>query len=119
MRPLYKLSQALVIFIMALSSAYGQTNSVSIGTPNTNGSAVLWLNSPGGNQGFIIPVGSKASVATPVKGMLIFDTNQVYYHDGTGWNPVGGTGAGKTYTLTVNGSNQLILSDGTTPQTVS
>lgn len=95
-----------------------QNNSVSIGTSSTNSSAVLWLKSPNGDQGFIIPVGDRTKVASPVAGMLIFDTNQVYYHDGTIWNAIGGSG-GKTYTLTVNASNQLVLSDGTTSTPVN
>jgi trimeric autotransporter adhesin len=107
---------AQIVFLFAVLSFADHVwaqSSVSIGTANTNASAVLWLEG-NGSQGFIIPMGSRASVATPKKGMLIFDTNQVYYHDGTAWNTIGGSGGGKTYTLSVNGSNQLVLSDGTT-----
>ncbi len=95
-------------------SSEAQNNSVSIGTTSTNSSAVLWLQSDAKNQGFIIPVGDRTKVATPAQGMLIFDTNLVYYYDGTIWNAVGGSGGGKTYTLSVNSANQLVLSDGTT-----
>jgi hypothetical protein len=67
--------------------------SVSIGTTNTNPSAVLWLNSPGQNQALIIPVVSNVSaVASPVAGMVVYDqsANAMYYRSATAWVLLGG-----------------------------
>ena len=105
---------AVPFFLLAAISSNGQTNSVSIGTSTIHYNAVLWLESISGNQGFVIPVGNRNNVASPAKGMLIFDTDQIYFHDGSTWNALGGgTSQGKTYSLSVNATNQLVLSDGT------
>ncbi len=106
----YRLRLVTAAFLLLGFASSAQNSSVSIGTSNTNASAVLWLNSPGQNQGLIIPVGSRTNVATPVKGMLIFDTSEVYAYDGTNWNTVGGSGggSGSTYSLSYNASTKVI-----------
>ncbi len=90
----------IIIFIFSIQFASAQ-NSVSIGTTATNSNAVLWLNSPGKNQGLIIPVVSNKSAVTPVAGMIVFDESdkKIYYYNGTAWEgPLGsGSGGGATY----------------------
>src|ERR1041385_4673006 len=107
----FRLVFATAAILIIAFAASAQTNSVSIGTTNTNPSAVLWLKSANGNQGLIIPVGSRTSVANPVAGMIIFDSNQVYAYDGTNWNPVGGSGGGSIPVLT---ATQVLTGNGTT-----
>jgi Chaperone of endosialidase len=89
-------------FFLFLSIISTAQNSVSIGTPTINGNAVLWLNSPGKNQGLIIPIVSNKAAVLPVAGMIVFDDSdkKIYYHDGTNWvGPLGSaTGGGVTYT---------------------
>jgi hypothetical protein len=74
--------------------------SMSIGTTSINNNAVLWLNSPGKNQGLIIPVVSNKTDVTGVSGMVVFDDSDkyIYYHNGTEWvGPIDtGNGAGGT-----------------------
>lgn len=71
-------------------------NSVSIGTTSLNANAVLWLNSPGKNQGLIVPIVSNKSSVTPAAGMIIFDESdkKMYYHNGTTWEALPGSGSG-------------------------
>jgi len=90
----------IIIFIFSIQFTSAQ-NSVSIGTTATNSNAVLWLNSPGKNQGLIIPVVTNKSAVTPVAGMIVFDESdkKIYYYNGTAWEgPLGrGSGGGTTY----------------------
>ncbi len=115
----YRLRLITAAFLLLGFASSAQNSSVSIGTANTNSSAVLWLNSPGQNQGLIIPVGSRTNVATPVKGMLIFDTNQVYAYDGTNWNTVGGSGSASTYSLSYNAATKVITLNPNTSGTAT
>ncbi len=89
-------------FFLFLSIISTAQNSVSIGTPIINSNAVLWLNSPGKNQGLIIPIVSNKTAVLPEAGMIVFDDSdkKIYYHDGTNWvGPLGSvTGGGITYT---------------------
>ncbi|NOS91738.1 MAG: hypothetical protein HOP30_07435, partial [Cyclobacteriaceae bacterium] len=90
----------IIIFIFSWQLVSAQ-NSVSIGTTSTNSNAVLWLNSPGKNQGLIIPIVSNKSAVTPVAGMIVFDESEkkIYYYNGTAWEgPLGSGGSGTTYT---------------------
>lgn len=71
------------------SSAYAQ---VGIGTDAPNAKAVLELQSPGNNQGFLVPrlttaQRSAMTLAAADKGMLVFDSsdNKFYYWNGTDW----------------------------------
>ena len=65
-------------------SAYGQNN-VGINTPNPDPSAVLDLTST--TQGLLVPRTKVALVATPVRGLLIFDidTNCYVLYTGSSW----------------------------------
>src|SRR5687767_9976377 len=90
-----RLVTSLILVIPCCLSVFAQ-QTVSIGTNSTNPKAVLWLNSPGQNQGLIIPVvSSKVAVgATTEKGMVVFDDSdkKIWYYNGSpgGWIEVGG-----------------------------
>jgi trimeric autotransporter adhesin len=108
-----RLSYALLIFAAILLSRQAWSQ-VAIGTsgtnPTPNANAVLLLEG-NGSQGLIIPVGDRNSVATPTKGMIIFDTNQVYFYNGSGWAAAGG-GSGSSL-INING-NTITVGSGTT-----
>ena len=102
-------SYALLIFTTILLS-HQAWSQVAIGTnstsPTPNANAVLLLEG-NGKQGLIIPVGDRNNVATPVKGMLIFDTNQnqVYYNTtgtASGWVAAGGGGGSQGIQISGN-----------------
>ena len=82
-----RIFQAL-LFIFLFSNLQSQT--ASIGTEQLDNDAVLWLFSPNGKQGLIIPI---VTTRTGIgkKGMVVFDgsDNKMYYHDGSNWLPVG------------------------------
>ncbi len=100
--------------------ANAQNSSVAIGDATPKSNAVLYLKSPGGNQGLIIPI-----VSTPggfgEAGMVVYGSvdKKVFYHDGTGWFPIGtGSGGGSTYTLSLSGNNLLLRDASSTVSTV-
>lgn len=75
---------AIILFF----SSKAQQQSVSIGTPDTKTSAILWLK--GDNQGFIIPiVANRNAIAGtgPEAGMMVFESssNTLYYYNGSEW----------------------------------
>jgi hypothetical protein len=75
----------ICFFAICLSlSALGQNN-VGIGTPSPDPSAVLDLTST--TQGFLVPRTKIALVASPVKGLVIFDTDTNCYvmYSGVTW----------------------------------
>jgi hypothetical protein len=83
---------ALIFCLIVVSKLMAQ-QSVSIGTTNTNPSAVLWLNAPNKDQALIIPVvNGTAAVPNPVAGMVVYDqtTNAMYYRSNTTWEKLGG-----------------------------
>ncbi|MEO7991916.1 MAG: hypothetical protein ABI663_20340, partial [Chryseolinea sp.] len=94
--------------------ANAQNSSVAIGDATPKSNAVLYLKSPGGNQGLIIPiVNSTGSFGEA--GMIVYNSadQKVYYHNGTAWTAVGsGSGGGNTYSLSISGNN-LLLKDAT------
>ncbi len=94
--------------------ANAQNSSVAIGDATPKSNAVLYLRSPGGNQGLIIPIVSSPG-SFGEAGMIVYGSvdKKVFYHNGTDWTAVGtGSGGGSTYTLSLSG-NSLILKDAT------
>ncbi len=118
----YKIrSMKSYLFIILLISTFffvqqasAQNSSVAIGDATPKSNAVLYLKSPGGNQGLIIPVvGSNGSFGEA--GMIVYNSGdqKVYFHNGSAWAALGGASGGGSYTLSISG-NSLILKDGTT-----
>jgi|GEM_PF-2096147 len=120
---------SLVFLLATLFTAASAQQSVSIGTTNTNTKAVLYLSSPGGNQGLIVPVVSSRNAVNASgsadRGMIVYDQsdNSLYYYNGTTWLAAsGGTGggggtlsiAGNTITLSNGGGSVNIASGGVT-----
>lgn len=82
-----------LLFCLLVASVSMAQQSVSIGTTNTNPSAVLCLNAPNKDQALIIPVvNGTAAVPDPVAGMVVYDqnTNAMYYRSNTTWKKPGG-----------------------------
>ncbi|MBX2914958.1 MAG: hypothetical protein KF856_06750 [Cyclobacteriaceae bacterium] len=78
-----------IFLLLAGRVAFGQ---VGIGTGNPNPKAVLELNSPNNNQGFLVPRLSTTqrtaiTLTTADKGLLVFDTdaNRFFFSNGTTW----------------------------------
>jgi hypothetical protein len=90
----------LLFFLLTPFLSLRAQQTVSIGSTDTRTNAILYLNSPSGNQGLIVPiVNNRSSIASPgaEKGMIVFDNsdNKLYYHNGTAWIAVEpGTGGG-------------------------
>ncbi len=111
------ISMALLIMSMTLFSIQtnAQNSSVAIGDATPKSNAVLYLKSPGGNQGLIIPVvGGTGSFGEA--GMIVYNSGdqKVYFHNGSAWAALGGGGASAgSYTLSISG-NSLLLKDGAT-----
>jgi hypothetical protein len=83
-----------ILFFALICTIYFPGNAqVGIGTETPNARAVLELQSPGNNQGFLVPRLTTAQRtamtlnATTDKGMLVFDSsdNKFYYWNGTAW----------------------------------
>lgn len=87
-----KLFLAAIVF----GSLTANAQSVGIGTPNPDATAVLELNST--SKGFLMPrmtTGNRTAIATPATGLQVFDTttNTLWYFNGTVWvNSGSGTG---------------------------
>jgi hypothetical protein len=119
------MKRPFLTFLLAISViTLKAQQSVSIGTTTVNNKAVLFLSSPGGNQGLIIPVVSNKSAvgaATNEKGMIVFDDSdkKLYCHNGSGWVEVStGTGSGGTYTMVLSGTSIQLMNGATVASTV-
>jgi hypothetical protein len=109
---------SLLIFSTSLTVTQAQTNtSISMGHDQPKDGAVLFLHSPGKNQGLIIPVANRNAINSPESGMVVFDQTDhaVYYHNGIQWMMVAsGTNSSiGNLSLDVLG-NTIRLLDGTT-----
>ncbi len=107
--PLVKIG--LFIFLLGFGNViYGQVAIGTGSTPTPNSKAVLLLVGDG-KQGIMIPIvtNKSAVAATSEKGMVVFDDSdkKVYFFDGTGWNQVGGGGAGSQGITIVGNKVQL------------
>ncbi|MFN8335741.1 MAG: hypothetical protein U0U09_11500 [Cyclobacteriaceae bacterium] len=99
---------------------------VGIGTETPSSSAVLELQSPGNNQGFLVPRLSTAqrtataftsALTANEKGLLVFDTdtNKFYYWGGTAWVVIEDSVGTDSQTLSFTpGTGQLAISSGNT-----
>jgi hypothetical protein len=105
-----------VIFTTTVTNA--QTN-LGVGTASPDASAKLDVTST--NQGILVPrmtTAARTSIATPAKGLMVYDSTikAFYYHDGTAWVAVGGAGAGASLQLLATkttGSQILANANGT------
>lgn len=80
MKQLFFLAMAL------LFCEFVQAQNVGIGTNTPNNSAMLEISST--NKGLLLPrVADTSSVPSPVRGLLIYSTNnnKLWYHDGSRW----------------------------------
>jgi hypothetical protein len=80
------MKQLLAIFTSLLFSLVINAQSVGIGTTTPNASAILDLNST--NKGLLLPrVADTSSIASPVKGLVVFsnNSNKTWIHDGSRW----------------------------------
>lgn len=107
-----------VFITLNLSLAHrlaAQNNAVAIGSATPQQNAVLLLVGDG-TQGLVIPtVTNRTAVSGPGKGMVVFDDSddRIYYHDGTNWVGVGGSGAALIEIV----GNNLRIGSGTSNQT--
>lgn len=125
-----------LLFVLVISCiGFNEVSAqVGIGTTTPSPNAVLDLNAPGNNQGFLVPRLTTAQRTAPSftsalsvveKGLLVFDTgtNKFYYWNGAAWivieDSVGADNQTLTYTpatglLTISGGNNVSLT-GTSP----
>lgn len=107
-----------VLITLGLSLSHrlaAQNNAVAIGSATPQQNAVLLLVGDG-TQGLVIPtVTNRTAVSGPGKGMVVFDDSddRIYYHDGTNWVGVGGSGAALIEIV----GNNLRIGSGTSNQT--
>ncbi|MBX2897847.1 MAG: hypothetical protein KF763_20565 [Cyclobacteriaceae bacterium] len=78
--------------LLLLLVSYVAYSQVGIGTNNPNPKAVLELNSPNNNQGFLVPRLSTTqrtaiTLTAADRGLLVYDTdaNRFYFSNGTAW----------------------------------
>lgn len=116
-----------VLFILSLSFThhlFAQTNSVAIGSATPQQNAVLLLVGDG-TQGLVVPiVTNRTSITSPGKGMVVYEdvSNSILYHNGTGWQAVGGGAGSQGIRITGNiieigtgGSYSAFLNISNTP----
>lgn len=77
-------------------------NNVGIGTSTPNSSAILDITST--NKGLLIPrmtTAQRTAIATPAKGLMVFDTdnNSFWYYNGSAWTAITGTGGSGSLSL--------------------
>src|SRR3954466_23469 len=95
MRKLHVLASAVLFMSASVITTFGQNKTLGVGTPTPNPNAVLHVESPGNNQGIIIPrlttaqrtAFTSALNATDI-GMIVFDTDlrSLTIWNGTGWD---------------------------------
>ncbi len=90
--------------LLSLCLARAQNNTMGIGTSDPNANAVLHLESPTSNQGFIMPrltsaqrIGMSALLSAADQGLMVYDTDAstLYLWNGSVW---------KSTTQTINGA---------------
>jgi hypothetical protein len=99
MKPTTTLFKTLLLafaVICATTVANAQSN-LGVGTATPDASAKLDVTST--NQGILVPrmtTTARTAIATPAKGLMVYDSTikAFYYHDGTNWGAVGGAGGG-------------------------
>jgi len=72
------------------------------GTTITAGSVLADFQSS--TKGIVLPTATRASITTPVNGMLTVDTNVPYFHNATNWGKV----------IVADASNNIVLGGGAT-----
>ena len=92
-------TRLIVLFLMiflsiaAVSETYGQQGvGISESAITPDASSILELRST--NKGFLVPRLNRAAIASPVQGLLVFDTgtNSFWYYD-NGWKEIASTSA--------------------------
>jgi C1q domain len=91
--------------ICLISVAARAQNNIGIGTSTPSSSALLDISST--SKGLLTPrmtTVQRNAVATPAKGLLVYDTdlNSLYHFNGTAWAAVGGSGG--SFSLPYSGS---------------
>src|SRR5690348_6198247 len=107
----------LLVVCFNFSNVFSQ---VGIGTSTPNSKAVLELKSPGNNQGFLVPRlttvqrTGMAGLASPEKGLLVFDIdlNKFHYWSGTAWVAIEDNTGTDSQTLSFNPTTGLLIISG-------
>jgi hypothetical protein len=99
-----KITSIIIACITALT-AFSQNN-IGIGTTSPAASAALDVTST--TKGLLTPrmtSAQRTAIASPAKGLLVFDTNTntFWFHNGTAWTEISGSG-GSNFTLPYAGS---------------
>jgi hypothetical protein len=85
------MKRLLCVFLLLLPLCIyaQQPQTVSIGTPDTKSSAILWLKG-NGQQGLIIPIITSIGSNFGEAGMIAYlqSENRIYYHNGSSWQPL-------------------------------
>ncbi|MFZ5971382.1 MAG: hypothetical protein ACOYXA_07295, partial [Bacteroidota bacterium] len=111
----------IALLCIATGHVMAQNKSLGVGTPAPNPNAALHVESPTGNQGFIMPRLTTAQraamaglLAVADEGLMLFDTdlNTIFIWDGTTWRTTaevaGGAKLGYPY------KDSVIVATGTT-----
>lgn len=100
------MKKIVAILLQALFVTNAMSQSVGIGTTSPNVSAVLDINSS--NKGMLVPrmtTTQRNAIASPAKGLLVFDStrNSYWHYTGTAWKEIGNTYSADN-TLTYGGN---------------
>jgi hypothetical protein len=100
----------LAVLAISLSIYSSKAQSIGIGTATPHASAQLDVSST--NKGLLAPrmtTAQRNAIASPTKGLLVYDTdlNGLYHYNGSAWAPVAGAGGGLSlpYEGSVNNVN--------------
>jgi hypothetical protein len=127
------MKQKFLFFVaVILSSIFvNAQNNLGIGTATPDVSAKLEISST--TQGMLVPrmtTTARNAIVTPAKGLMVYDSTvkAFYYHNGTAWGAVGGSGGSgaslqlyvtKNLPQTTNLGNSNIVPDSVSFQTVN
>lgn len=107
---------ATILFTLLLLKAPAQ-QSVGIGTVSPNASAALDISSI--NKGMLVPrmtTAQRNAILSPLKGLLVFDTeyNSYWHHTGAGWKEIAGNAYNADSTLIYGQQGGIINSTNLT-----
>lgn len=110
-----------ITLMVAITSLLAQNKSLGVGTTSPNPNAVLHVESPGNNQGAILPRLTTAqrtaatftsALSSTDNGLLIYDSDlkKIFIWNGANWNE---SGSDLSLPITRTLSNSDLLNDGT------
>lgn len=103
----------LLLIAMGFTCLAGTAQSVAINNDGATAHASAALDIKSNNRGLLIPrltTAERTAIATPAKGLLVFDTdsNNFWFHDGAGWsNLAAGNGFSLPFAAAATSANDV------------